>query len=78
MEDGGKDSDTNAYFASIPQNSILRIDLELVSLKPVIDVSGDSKVLKKILQEGEGSVTADESASVIGKWVLCKWDFLRY
>lgn len=51
-------------------NSALRIDLELLSFKPVIDVSGDSKILKKILKEGEGSFTANEGASVSGKCFL--------
>ncbi|KAL3505106.1 hypothetical protein ACH5RR_034947 [Cinchona calisaya] len=58
LGDGEKDSDT------YPRSSVLRIDLELVSFKPVVDVTGDSKVLKKILKEGEGSLTANEGASV--------------
>ncbi|XP_059668285.1 70 kDa peptidyl-prolyl isomerase-like [Cornus florida] len=38
----------------IPCNSDLIIHLELVSWKSVIDVTGDKKVLKKILKAGEG------------------------
>lgn len=68
MGDGEKDP--SPYFSSFPRSSVLRIDLELVSFKPVVDVTGDSKVLKKILKEGEGSLTADECASVIGKWFV--------
>ncbi|XP_071923419.1 70 kDa peptidyl-prolyl isomerase isoform X2 [Coffea arabica] len=61
---GDDKKDSNTSFRSFPQSSVLRIDLELVSFKPVVDVTGDSKVLKKILKEGEGFVTADEGASV--------------
>ncbi|CAH9119388.1 unnamed protein product [Cuscuta epithymum] len=42
----------------------LSIDLELVSFKPVIDVTGNLGVLKKILKEGEGTQTANEGAAV--------------
>ncbi|KAH0468535.1 hypothetical protein IEQ34_003568 [Dendrobium chrysotoxum] len=41
-------------FPAIPTNSELIIDLELLSLNPVLDVTGDLKVLKKILKKGEG------------------------
>ena len=67
---GDDKKDSNTSFRSFPQSSVLRIDLELVSFKPVVDVTGDSKVLKKILKEGEGFVTADEGASVTGKWIV--------
>ncbi|XP_061367213.1 70 kDa peptidyl-prolyl isomerase-like isoform X3 [Gastrolobium bilobum] len=49
---------------SIPPNSVLHVNIELVSFKPVINVTGDSMVLKKILKEGEGASTADEGANV--------------
>lgn len=52
---------------SIPPSSLLNIDVELVSFKPVIDITGDSKVLKKILKEGEGDVVANEGAAVTSK-----------
>jgi len=52
---------------SIPPNSVLHVNIELVSFKPVINVTGDSKVLKKILKEGEGAFTANEGANVTGK-----------
>ncbi|KAK9097154.1 hypothetical protein Sjap_022651 [Stephania japonica] len=45
---------------AIPSDSIVNIDLELVSFKPVIDVTGDLKVLKKILKDGEGVHVANE------------------
>ncbi|KAF2309622.1 hypothetical protein GH714_004324 [Hevea brasiliensis] len=48
----------------VPPNSVLNIDLELVSFKPVVDVTGDSKVFKKILKEGEGTLVANEGATV--------------
>lgn len=46
---------------------MLNIDIELVSFKPVIDVTGDGKVLKKILKEGESTSSAEEGATVTGK-----------
>lgn len=46
---------------------MLSIDLELLSFKPVISVTNDSKVMKKILKEGQGALTADEGAVVTGK-----------
>lgn len=65
---GNEGRDAEDDFASIPPRSVLNIDLELVSLKPVIDVTGDSKVFKKILQEGEGTLTANEGAAVTIKY----------
>ncbi|WOL03081.1 70 kDa peptidyl-prolyl isomerase-like isoform X1 [Canna indica] len=38
--------------------------MELVSLKPVIDVTGDMKVLKKILRAGQGAHTPNDGESV--------------
>ncbi|PIA29456.1 hypothetical protein AQUCO_06000064v1 [Aquilegia coerulea] len=55
-------------FSIIPVNSVLSFDLELVSFKPVIDVTGDTKVLKKILKEGEGSHVAEEGSTVFIKY----------
>ncbi|XVF39783.1 hypothetical protein PTKIN_Ptkin01aG0060300 [Pterospermum kingtungense] len=49
---------------AVPPNSVLNIKLELVSFKSVIDVTGDSKVFKKILKEGEGAFVANEGAVV--------------
>ncbi|GMN35880.1 hypothetical protein TIFTF001_005588 [Ficus carica] len=52
-------------FPSIPGNSVLYIDVELVSFKHVIDVTGDAKVFKKILKEGEDAHgAANEGATV--------------
>ncbi|KAK6938558.1 hypothetical protein RJ641_032066 [Dillenia turbinata] len=56
--------DTCNDFAAIPPNSALGIDMELESFKPVIDVCGDLKVIKKILKEGVGTVTANEGTAV--------------
>lgn len=64
--DGGKDPENG--FPSIPPSSILSIDLELVSFKPVINVTGDLGVLKKIVKEGEGTLTANEGAAVTSKY----------
>ncbi|KAK2986154.1 hypothetical protein RJ640_019560, partial [Escallonia rubra] len=61
---GEAGKDFSSGLPSIPPNSVLSIDLELVSFKPVINVTDDSKVIKKILKEGEGAFTANEGASV--------------
>lgn len=46
-------------------------------MKPVIDVTGDLKVKKKILKEGEGTVTANEGATVTSKYLRsCHFKFL--
>lgn len=65
---GGEDNHPCGTPYNVPPNSIVSIDLQLASFKPVIDITGDSKVLKKILQEGEGTITANEGASVTGKY----------
>ncbi|XP_020083595.1 peptidyl-prolyl cis-trans isomerase FKBP62-like isoform X2 [Ananas comosus] len=52
---GEQGRDAEDGFPSIPPNAILNIDIELVSLKPVVDVTGDMKVIKKILRAGEGT-----------------------
>ncbi|KAJ8453327.1 hypothetical protein Cgig2_008211 [Carnegiea gigantea] len=62
----GPERKANDMFSSIPGSSSLSINLELISFKPVIDVCGDSKVIKKILEEGESLVAADEGAAVTG------------
>lgn len=55
---------------------MLNIDIELVSFKPVIDVTGDGKVLKKILKEGESTSSAHEGATVTGKQIeIVIWKF---
>lgn len=61
--------EASAEFPSVPPNSVLRMDLDLVSFKPVIDVGGDSKIIKKILKEGEGTITAGEGAVVNVRYV---------
>lgn len=61
---GDKGKEATDGFPSIPPNSVLNVELELVSFKPVIDVTGDSKVFKKILKEGEGALVANEGAAV--------------
>ncbi|THU68485.1 hypothetical protein C4D60_Mb08t04380 [Musa balbisiana] len=49
---------------AIPSNAVLNIEVELVSLKPVVDVTGDMKVLKKILRAGEGVRTPNSGETV--------------
>ncbi|KAK6116041.1 hypothetical protein DH2020_008310 [Rehmannia glutinosa] len=60
--EAGRKSDNELSF--IPPNSVLSIFVELLSFKPVIDITGDLKVTKKVLKEGEGTVTANEGAAV--------------
>lgn len=66
---GEKGGEAGSRLHSIPPNSVLHVNVELVSFKPVINVTGDSKVLKKILREGEGSLTANEGAIVTISYV---------
>lgn len=65
--DVGRDAENE--FPLIPPSSVLIIDLELVSFKPVIDVTGDSKVFKKILVEGANTIAANEGATVTGMYI---------
>lgn len=65
----GLERKVNDMFSSIPRSSSLSINLELISFKPVIDVCGDSKVIKKILEEGESLVAADEGAAVTVRYI---------
>ncbi|PQP93457.1 peptidyl-prolyl cis-trans isomerase FKBP62 [Prunus yedoensis var. nudiflora] len=66
---GVEGRDANNGFHSVPPCSVLNIDLELVSFKPVIDVTGDAKVIKKVLKEGEGAWVANENASVTVSYI---------
>ena len=50
----------------MPPNSTLRIDLQVVSWKTVTEIGDDKKVLKKILQEGEGYDRPNDCAIVRG------------
>ncbi|KAL6995332.1 peptidylprolyl isomerase, partial [Sarracenia purpurea var. burkii] len=61
---GKRDCNSRNEFPLIPSNAVLNVDLELVSFKTVIDITGDYKVIKKILKEGEGTLTANEGAAV--------------
>ncbi|GAU27351.1 hypothetical protein TSUD_05770 [Trifolium subterraneum] len=61
---GEKGREASSGFNSVPPDSVLHVNIELVSFKPVINVIGDSMVIKKILKEGEGTFTANEGANV--------------
>lgn len=65
---GQEGKDASDAICLVPPNSTLYIDLELTSFKPVIDVTGDAKVFKKILKEGEGSLVANEGVTVTSKY----------
>lgn len=47
---------------TVPPNSTLTVDVELVSWKNVVDITDDKKVVKKILKEGEGYERPNEGA----------------
>ncbi|KAK6942125.1 FKBP-type peptidyl-prolyl cis-trans isomerase domain [Dillenia turbinata] len=51
-------------YDAIPSKSNLNIKLELVSWKRVIDVTGDGKVLKKIIKAGQGFDRPNEGATI--------------
>ncbi|XP_077210967.1 70 kDa peptidyl-prolyl isomerase-like [Tasmannia lanceolata] len=48
----------------VPPNSNITVDIELVSWKSVIDVTGDKKVVKKIVRVGEGYDRPSEGSQV--------------
>ncbi|KAJ0967699.1 hypothetical protein J5N97_024616 [Dioscorea zingiberensis] len=54
----------NNGFQAIPSDEVLSIDVELVSLKPVLDVNSDLMVLKKVLRSGEGIHRPKEGEAV--------------
>ena len=79
---GQEGKDASDAIHPVPPNSTLHIDLELISFKPVIDVTGDAKVFKKIMKEGEGSLVANEGATVTSKYsdigkIKLGWSFLQ-
>eukprot|EP00268_Persea_americana_P026861 TRINITY_DN263_c0_g2_i1.p1 TRINITY_DN263_c0_g2~~TRINITY_DN263_c0_g2_i1.p1 ORF type:complete len:577 (+),score=198.04 TRINITY_DN263_c0_g2_i1:428-2158(+) len=49
---------------AVPPNALLLVELELVSWKTVSEVTTDKKVMKKILQEGEGYEHPNDGAVV--------------
>ncbi|KAL6637777.1 hypothetical protein ACP70R_025349 [Stipagrostis hirtigluma subsp. patula] len=51
-------------FPAVPPSSAVSMDVELVSLKPVFDVTGDLKVLKKTLKCGDGIRTPRDGETV--------------
>lgn len=55
----------------VPLNSNLVVDLEVISWKRVIDVTGDKKVTKKIMKEGEGYDCPREGSQVKGMTSFC-------
>jgi len=51
----------------VPPNSAVNMDVKLVSLKPVVDVTGDLKVMKKTLKSGDGIRTPHDGETVHSK-----------
>ncbi|XP_051130629.1 70 kDa peptidyl-prolyl isomerase-like isoform X2 [Andrographis paniculata] len=62
FDEPGKEAD--GEHPSIPPKSVLYITAELVSFKSVVDITGDLKVKKKVLKEGDDTLTANEGATV--------------
>lgn len=52
--------------SGIPPASNLTIQLQLISWKSVVDITRDRKVVKKIIQGGEGFDCPDEGSLVKG------------
>ncbi|GJM96488.1 hypothetical protein PR202_ga13327 [Eleusine coracana subsp. coracana] len=61
-------------FSAIPPNSSVNMDVELVSLRPVVDITGDSKVLKKTLKCGDGIRTPHDGEVVRIRYTGCLED----
>ncbi|KAL7134272.1 hypothetical protein ABFS83_11G015500 [Erythranthe nasuta] len=53
----------------IPPNSTLVFDVQLISWYPIRDISGDSGIIKKIISEGKGWATPNETDEVFVKYV---------
>lgn len=61
-------------FSAVPPNSAVSMDVELVSVKPVVDVTGDSKVMKKTLKCGDDIRTPHDGETVHSKdSFACIW-----
>ncbi|CAI9282925.1 unnamed protein product [Lactuca saligna] len=70
-------------FSPIPPNSMLHVELELVSFKSVVHMTNDSKMIKKILKEDEvrytgmledGTVFEKKSFDADEEQVICGLD----
>ncbi|XP_057534692.1 peptidyl-prolyl cis-trans isomerase FKBP62-like [Amaranthus tricolor] len=61
---GEQGKPTSGNEGAVPPNATLQITLELVSWKTVANVTDDKKVVKKILNEGEGYDRPNEGAVV--------------
>ncbi|KAG8367795.1 hypothetical protein BUALT_Bualt16G0109900 [Buddleja alternifolia] len=55
----------------IAPNSTLIFDVELISWYPVRDITGDGRILKKIMKEGDGWATPNYEDEVLGnfEWI---------
>lgn len=61
---GEKGKPASGGEGAVPPNASLNITLELQSWKTVSDITGDNKVIKKILKEGEGYERPNDGAIV--------------
>ncbi|KAL9150864.1 hypothetical protein ABFS82_11G016000 [Erythranthe guttata] len=53
----------------VPPNSTLVFDVQLISWYPIRDISGDGGIIKKIISEGKGWATPNESDEVFVNYV---------
>lgn len=51
---GEQGRDATGDFVAVPPNANLIVTLELISFKPVKEITQDKQVVKKILKKGEG------------------------
>ncbi|KAL2480804.1 Peptidyl-prolyl cis-trans isomerase FKBP65 [Abeliophyllum distichum] len=71
---------------SVPPNSTLSFDVELISWNPIRDITGDGGILKKITREGDGWATPNDADEVLVKYearcengaVIAKSDGLEF
>ncbi|XP_077227752.1 peptidyl-prolyl cis-trans isomerase FKBP62-like [Tasmannia lanceolata] len=61
---GEKGRPASGAECAVPPNATLLVELELISWKTVTEVTSDKKVLKKILNEGEGYERPNDGAVV--------------
>ena len=54
---------------NVPADSILMIELELVSWKSIESVTDDKKVMKKVLKPGEGYEKPNDGTRAKGKYL---------
>lgn len=64
MQNPSRTSETSG--SNQPDTNLTSIRLKLVSWKTVVDITGDKKILKKIVKAGEGFERPNEGSQVKG------------